>query len=102
MPYRLTFRFPLALVYRVFDIVLAEGTEAMFRFSLALLRRSENDLLKLSEFEDILHYLSGDLFEVYRAKEGEQVTDESEGQPTTAQGEWHTNSFVRDAYDLRM
>lgn len=74
----------------------------MFRFSLALLRRSEDELLKLNEFEDILHYLSGDLFEVYRAKEGEHVTDETEGQPTAAQGEWRTNDFVRDAYDSRM
>jgi hypothetical protein len=48
-----SYRFPLSLVYRVLDIVFAEGIEAIFRFSLALLKKSE-DLLVTLEFEQIL------------------------------------------------
>lgn len=79
-----SYRFPLALVYRVLDIVFAEGIEAIFRFALALLMKEEDKLLKL-EFEDLLTYLQGDLFECYREGEG-----------------WRDSDMVRDAYDIRM
>lgn len=83
-----SYRFPLSLVYRVLDIVLAEGIEATFRFALALLQKCEDDLLLL-EFEDILAYLQGDLYEAYR-----QHTDDED--------EWRANDFVRDAYSIRI
>lgn len=82
-------RFPLSLVYRVVDIVLAEGTEAIFRFALALLRKSEDILLQL-EFEDLLANLTGDLYDSYRV-------DSEDGQEG-----WRANDFVRDAYEIRM
>lgn len=82
-------RFPLALVYRVLDIVFAEGVEAIFRFSLALLRKSEDRLVDM-EFEEILNFLQTDLLEMYRV-------GESEGEE-----EWKANEFVRDAYEIRM
>jgi hypothetical protein len=68
----------LALVYRVLDIVFAEGVEAIFRFSLALLKKSEDTLVDM------------DLFEMYRV-------GDSEGEE-----EWKANEFVRDAYEIRM
>lgn len=81
--------FPLSLVYRVTDIVLAEGTEAVFRFAIALLRKCEDQLLKL-EFEELLAFLTGDLYECYRveSEEGEE--------------QFRSNDFVRDAYETRM
>lgn len=81
--------FPLSLVYRVVDIVLAEGTEAVFRFAIALLRKCEDRLLTL-EFEDLLAFLTGDLYECYRveSEDGEE--------------QWRSNDFVRDAYETRM
>jgi chaperone required for assembly of F1-ATPase len=82
------------LVYRVLDIVFAEGIEAIFRFSLALLHKSEEQLVDL-EFEGILNFLQTDLFEVYRA----ETSPEEEQR---AEGEWLANDFVRDAYDVRM
>ncbi|KLT43741.1 RabGAP/TBC [Cutaneotrichosporon oleaginosum] len=84
-----SYRFPLSLVYRVTDIVLAEGTEAVFRFAIALLRKCEDQLLKL-EFEELLAFLTGDLYECYRveSEDGEE--------------QWRSNDFVRDAYETRI
>jgi hypothetical protein len=80
----------LSLVYRVLDIVFAEGIEAVFRFSLALLQAAEKKLVEL-DFEQILEYLQTDLFEHYR--ESELVDDEVA---------WRANDFVKDAYEIRM
>ncbi|WVQ93745.1 hypothetical protein IAU59_000822 [Kwoniella sp. CBS 9459] len=99
-----SYRFPLSLVYRVLDIVFAEGIEAIFRFSLALLKKSEDKLLEL-EFEQILNFLQSDLFEVYRVDEakrdGEGEGGGSGGDPHSEE-EWKTNEFVRDAYEIRI
>lgn len=57
--------FPLSLVYRIFDIVFAEGIEAIFRFSLALMRRNEDKLLAL-DFEGILKFLGNEVFDCYK------------------------------------
>jgi hypothetical protein len=60
--------FPLSLVYRIFDIVFAEGIEAIFRFSLALMRRNEDKLLAL-DFEGILKFLGNEVFDCYKVRE---------------------------------
>ena len=91
-------RFPLSLVYRVLDIVFAEGIEAIFRFSLALLTKSEDKLVELG-FEGILAFLQTDLFEVYRAS---AESDASDPQEQDEEEEWRANEFVRDAYEVRM
>ena len=53
----LSYRFPLELVSSVFDLVLAEGVEAMLRFSIALLKRNEDHILSLG-FEPLLEVRS--------------------------------------------
>jgi hypothetical protein len=83
-------------VYRVFDIVLAEGIEATLRFALALLKKREDELVQM-EFDEILAVLQGDLFESYRAPESAQ--SDAVGLSET---EWLTNDFVRDAYAIHM
>ena len=90
-------------MYRVLDIVFAEGIEAIFRFSLALLHQSESKLVNL-EFEQILQFLQTDLFEIYRRGEDEQGTAGTEMKDDTAaeEGEWRANAFVRDAYEMKM
>lgn len=51
----------------MFDLVFAEGVEAVFRFAVSLLRRNEAHLLTL-EFEDLIDYLKNELFEVYAVR----------------------------------
>ena len=74
------FSCPLSLVYRVFDIIFAEGIEALFRFSLALLKQAESRLVEM-DFEQLLKYLQMDIFEQYLEE---------------------TGRFVQDAYEFRM
>ncbi|WVQ80260.1 hypothetical protein IAT38_002365 [Cryptococcus sp. DSM 104549] len=95
-----SYRFPLSLVYRVLDIVFAEGIEAIFRFSLALLAKSEDKLVEL-EFEQILNFLQSDLFEVYRAEPAKSAEERKE-KDEHAEEEWKANEFVRDAYEIRI
>ena len=57
-------RFPLEVVFRIYDNVLATGIEAMLRFSIALLAKNEEALLRLP-FDDILSFLQTKMFEPY-------------------------------------
>ena len=61
----LAYRFPLELVCSVFDLIFAEGVEAIFRFALALMRKNEQAILQL-EFEQLLEFLKTGLFEHYK------------------------------------
>lgn len=56
--------FPLPIVYRIFDHLLATGVESIFGFSLVLLQSNEDQLLKL-KFDSILDYLKSALFDAY-------------------------------------
>lgn len=77
--------------------MFAEGIEAIFRFSLALLAKSEDKLVTL-EFEQILSFLQADLFEVYRVSTDSLTAAED----CHDEEDWRANDFVRDAYDVRM
>jgi hypothetical protein len=57
-------RFPLNIVFRIYDNVLASGIEAIFGFSVVLLQKNEEALLQL-KFDDILAFLKTRLFEKY-------------------------------------
>ena len=61
----LAYRFPLELVCSVFDLIFAEGVEAIFRFAIALMKRNEAHLLTL-DFEKLLDFLKTGLFEHYK------------------------------------
>jgi ecotropic viral integration site 5 protein len=57
-------RFPHEIVFRIYDNILASGVEAIFSFSLALLKRNEATLLTL-KFDQILAFLNSQIFEAY-------------------------------------
>ncbi|KAK7472854.1 GTPase-activating protein [Stygiomarasmius scandens] len=63
------FRFPLQIVYRIYDNVLASGIESIFGFSIALLRKNEDILLNL-KFDEILAFLNTKLLDKYKAEVG--------------------------------
>ncbi|CEQ40743.1 SPOSA6832_02373 [Sporobolomyces salmonicolor] len=82
------YRFPLELVSCVFDLVFAEGVEAIFRFAVALLKRNEAYLCTL-EFEDLIEFLKNGLFEGYAPTE-----EELEKDPNAL---YHAHDFVHEA-----
>ena len=109
------YRFPLELVSAVFDLVFAEGVEAIFRFAIALIKRNEDVLLKL-EFEDLIEFLKNGLFEVYAVSRGDSshhcllglMTGLLRLQPTREEKEknekapYKVRDFVREALQVRI
>ncbi|BGP57270.1 GTPase-activating protein [Rhodotorula sphaerocarpa] len=87
------YRLPLELVSSVFDLVFAEGVEALFRFAVALLKRNEAYLLTL-EFEDLIDFLKNGLFEAYAPDERELMRDPD--------AQYRIHEFVRDALQVRL
>ncbi|GAA5876163.1 hypothetical protein JCM1840_007056 [Sporobolomyces johnsonii] len=87
------YRFPLELVSSVFDLVFAEGVEAIFRFAVALLKRNEAHLCTL-EFEDLIDFLKNGLFEGYAPTEEELKKDPG--------ALYHVHDFVREALQVRI
>ncbi|KAJ1945675.1 GTPase-activating protein [Linderina macrospora] len=70
------YRLPMDLTMRLFDVVFAEGLDALLRVSIAVLQRSQTRLLSLS-FEPLLQFLNeGPLFAFYvHASPGKLVQD---------------------------
>ena len=51
-------------MFRIYDNVLASGVESIFGFSIVLLQKNEEALLKL-KFDEILAFLKNRLLEAY-------------------------------------
>ncbi|CAO3590623.1 unnamed protein product [Absidia cylindrospora] len=70
------YKFPLDLVFRMYDMIFAQGLEVILKFALALLKRNETHLLQL-DFEHLLDFLKNGLFEEYKDDERQLVQDAS-------------------------
>ncbi|KAI8061661.1 rab-GTPase-TBC domain-containing protein [Gongronella butleri] len=60
-------RLPLTNVYRIYDVLFAEGTNALFGFFLAILKRNHDILLTLQDKEEIMQFLAGPDLDVFEA-----------------------------------
>ncbi|KAG7098563.1 hypothetical protein E1B28_000496 [Marasmius oreades] len=87
-----SYRFPLEIVFRIYDSCLANGIEAMFGFSIALLHKNEDLLLNLN-FDHILEFLNTKLLDRYKVERG----DETDGKST-----YDVGGFVNDAVAMRI
>lgn len=54
----------MELITSVFDLVFAEGVEAIFRFSVAILKKNE-EVLCAMEFEKLIEFLRDGVFAAY-------------------------------------
>lgn len=72
------YRFPLEMVFRIMDIVMAEGYDAVLRFSLALIQRNQSMILAFSEFETLLDFLQNGLFDEYIGDIDSLISDASQ------------------------
>ncbi|KAK9474311.1 rab-GTPase-TBC domain-containing protein [Dipodascopsis tothii] len=97
------YKFPLPMVLRIFDIVVAEGLEAILRFGIALMRRNADAIMQL-DFDALLHFLKDRLFDVYL--DGEQTVQHKAGLLSRTQSStepvYRVNEFVADAYSVKI
>ena len=57
--------FPLDIAFRIYDNCLASGIEAIFGFSLVLLQKNEDILLKM-KFDEILVFMKTSVLDKYK------------------------------------
>ncbi|KAF8940089.1 rab-GTPase-TBC domain-containing protein [Dissophora ornata] len=70
------YTYPLPLVLRIYDVVFTEGApETIMRVAVAFLKKNEEKLMQLQEFEDLLDVLSTKLYDAYDDNSGEVIRD---------------------------
>jgi len=91
-----SYRFPLEIVYRIYDNCLANGIEAIFGYSVMLLKKNEDALLGL-KFDEILAFMNTKLLDCYTIKnEDDRIKKE------VAAPKYKVDEFVQDAAALRI
>ncbi|CAO3588801.1 unnamed protein product [Absidia cylindrospora] len=66
----------LDCVYSIYDILLAEGTDSLYGFALALLKMNQDQLLALTEQDELLAYLlDSQMGDVYKDDVKKMVQD---------------------------
>jgi hypothetical protein len=93
-----SYRFPLDIVFRIYDNCLASGIEAIFAFSIVLLQKNEEKLLTL-KFDEILNFLKTRVFERYKIESSGQNKEGGEGDRPA---QHNVDEFVQDAVSLRI
>ncbi|EPT04982.1 hypothetical protein FOMPIDRAFT_1039829 [Fomitopsis schrenkii] len=93
-----SYRFPMDVVFRIFDNVFASGIEALFSFSLVLLVKNEEELLK-NKFDQLIKFLNTRIFDTYRTNPP-RASDESEQEKRDAR--YNVDRFVEDAFALKI
>ncbi|KAF9414508.1 hypothetical protein BGZ94_000369 [Podila epigama] len=70
------YTYPLPLVLRIYDVVFTEGApETIMRVAVAFLKKNEERLMQLQEFEDLLEALSSNLYDIYEDNAGCVIRD---------------------------
>lgn len=60
-----SYRFPLQLVLRIYDLILSEGLSAILKFGIVLMQKNADTLLGMTDMLDLTNYLRDRLFDVY-------------------------------------
>ncbi|CAG8435539.1 3691_t:CDS:2 [Ambispora gerdemannii] len=94
------YKFPLSLVLRIYDTIFTEGIEALFRFSIALLKRNEDRLVHM-EFETLLEFLKSGLYTSYQINPINPIGINNKN-TNSKEIQYNTNEFVQDAYQIRI
>ncbi|KAM5535130.1 hypothetical protein V8D89_011216 [Ganoderma adspersum] len=89
-----SYRFPMDIVFRIYDNCLASGIEAMFAFSMALLSKNETTLLSM-KFDQLIQFLNLRVFDIYQI--GPVVADQA---PTDVR--YRVDEFIQDAISLKV
>lgn len=91
-----SYKFPLAIVQRIYDVVMTEGIEALLKFAVGVMRRNTVTILSL-EFDELLVFLKDNIFDFYKIN-----GDEDELGVDTSTQQYRINDLVADAYDIKV
>ncbi|KAG5518566.1 hypothetical protein PMAC_002962 [Pneumocystis sp. 'macacae'] len=91
------YKFPINMVVRVFDVVIAEGIDAIFKFSIALMKKNEEKILSL-KFDQLLSFLKEKMFFAYSIH-SKTVTKLSW---SNAVPDYQVDEFINDAYSIEI
>ncbi|KAF5317172.1 hypothetical protein D9611_003965 [Ephemerocybe angulata] len=91
-----SYRFPLEIVFRIYDSCLANGIEAIFSFSIQLLRKNEARLLKM-KFDEILAFLNNKLLDEYKAMQLPSPPDTDEKHQA-----YNVDAFVQESVSVNI
>ena len=101
------YKFPLQFVMRIFDLIITEGVESILKFAVALVQKNEEKLLTLN-FDDLLNFLKGNLFDVYslvpvseQSEEDEAKVPPSRTVPITPEN-YDVDAFVDEATKVKL
>ncbi|KAI0256103.1 rab-GTPase-TBC domain-containing protein [Lactifluus subvellereus] len=95
-----SYRFPLEIVFRIFDNCLASGIEAIFGFALSLLQKNEVKLLSL-KFDELVAFLNTGVVDTYKVIYDFLTPSQTfvqEGEKAT----YRVDDFVNDAMSMRI
>lgn len=91
-----SYRFPLEIVFRIYDTCLASGIEAIFTFSIGLLQKNEDILLSM-KFDEILVFLKQRVFDRYK------IGPLSDGdEQSGCRSQYKIDEFVQDVVSLKI
>lgn len=93
-----SYRFPMNVVFRIFDNVFASGIEALFSFSFVLLLKNEEALLNHT-FDKLVSFLNTKVFDVYRV---DSPTSDDESEKEKRNGKYDVDRYVEDAFALKI
>ncbi|KAJ9144822.1 RabGAP/TBC [Coniochaeta hoffmannii] len=60
-----SYRFPLQLVLRIYDLIFSEGLSAILRFGIVLMQKNAEALLAMKDMSQLCTFLRDRLFDVY-------------------------------------
>lgn len=88
-----SYKFPLDVVLRIFDVIITQGTEALIKLAINLMLRNETSLLRLN-FDALLDFLKLNLFNIYVSEEFVQAdAQESKRFPLLSRKPSSKNTF---------
>jgi len=105
-----SYYFPLEVVFRIYDNVLASGIEAIFAFSIMLLQKNEEALLKL-KLDEILAFMKTRMFEQYIDRDAKlsalnddtiSISRRSPSNDGTIGVTYQVDQFVQEALSLKI
>lgn len=93
------YKFPLEMVLRIYDVVIAEGLESILKFALNLMIKNCDHLLKL-KFDDLLNFLKEKLFYYYLDAPGLPNEDRDVSENSETNKTYQIDKFIKDSMEI--